>query len=65
MDELERGEPRAAALSDITSMEDSDEQALHAVLDQAGHLRITKQRPKGRAPTTSEELRCKLRIEMH
>eukprot|EP00971_Amphidinium_carterae_P016523 326445-Amphidinium_carterae.1 len=46
MDELERGEPRAAALSDITS-------GVGRASTQARHLRITKQCPKGGGGTSA------------
>ena len=36
---------------------------LQTSLDQAGRLRVSRQRPKGKLPQTTEELRRKLRIE--
>ena len=38
---------------------------MHATLDNTGRVRILRQRPKGRPPANSEELRRKLRIEQN
>ena len=65
LEEIEQEEPRAAPLDEITSLEDADGHSMHATLDNTGRVRILRQRPKGRPPANSEELRRKLRIEQN
>ena len=63
LEEVEQDEIQAHPLDEITSKKDSQSQQLQSSLDQSGRVRITRQRPKGKLPTTTEELRSKLRLE--
>lgn len=63
VEETEQEEPTASALDEILCSNDSETMDLSASLDGAGRLRLTRQKLKGKAPTTSEELRIRLRVE--
>ncbi len=61
--EIEQDEIAAHSLDEVTSKKDSQSMQLQSSLDQSGRVRITRQRQKGKLPTSTEELRQKLRIE--
>ena len=63
VEEIEQNEPTAAPLDEIESCEDSLLLGLQSSLDSTGRLRVTKTKTKGKMPTTTEELRTKLRVE--
>ena len=65
LEEIEQDEVTAHTLDEITSKKDSQTLQLQSSLDQSGRVRITRQKPKGKLPTTTEELRQKLRLEAH
>ena len=62
-EETEQEVPAASPLDEVASIEDLESQSLSAVLDLSGQLRIKKAKTKGLMPTSSEELRAKLRVE--
>ena len=66
-EEIEQDELQAHSLmkSPVTSKKETLGQQLQSSLDQSGRVRITRQRPKGKLPTNTEELRAKLRLEAH
>ena len=63
MEEVEQGELLASNLDEVGSKEDSLTIAIQSSVDASGRLRITRERKKSKLPTTSEELRTKLRLE--
>ena len=63
MEEVENDEPFASPLDEISSLETAETQSLTASVDPSGRLRISKAKSKGRMPSTTEELRLRLRIE--
>ena len=63
LEEIEQDEVTAHPLDEITSKKEAQSLQLQTSLDQSGRVRIARQRPKGKIPTTTEELRQKLRIE--
>ena len=63
LEEVEQDEVQAHALDEIGSRKDSQSQQLQSTLDQSGRLRITRQCQKGKLPSSTEELRSKLRLE--
>ncbi len=63
LEETKQEEPVAAPWDEVSSVEDGETQQLSATRDLTGRLRITKQKAKGKTPTTSEELRLRLRLE--
>ena len=63
MEETEQEEPSASPLDEVASIMDLDSQSLGAVLDASGQIRIRKSKVKGQLPSSSEELRVKLRLE--
>ena len=63
LEEVENDEPFASPLDEVSSLETAETQSLTASLDPTGRLRISKAKAKGRMPTTTEELRLRLRVE--
>ena len=63
LEEVEQDEIQAHALDEIGSRKEAQSQQLQSSLDQSGRVRITRQRQKGKLPTSTEELRAKLRLE--
>lgn len=63
MEEIEQGELLASNLDEVGSKDDSLTIAIQSSVDTSGRLRITRERKKSKLPTTSEELRTKLKIE--
>ena len=65
LEEIEQDEVQAHPLDEVTSRKEAQSLQLQSSLDQSGRVRITRQRPKGKLPTNTEELRAKLRLEAH
>ena len=65
LEEIEQDELQAHALDEVTSKKETLGQQLPTSLDPSGRVRITRQKPKGKLPTNTEELRAKLRLEAH
>ena len=63
MEEVEQGELLANNLDEVGSKEESLTIAIQSSVDSTGRLRVTRERKKSKLPTTSEELRAKLKIE--
>ena len=63
LEEVENDEPFASPLDEVSSVEAAETQSLSASLDPTGRLRITKAKAKGKLPSTTEELRIRLRVE--
>ena len=63
MEEVEQDEPTASPLDEVTSVDESDTQAMQASVDSDGRIRITKTKHKGKLLSTTEEFRMKLRVE--
>eukprot|EP00435_Cladocopium_sp_Y103_P076267 s462_g85.t1 len=64
-EETESNEPQAASLDEMTSKRDSQTSALQSGLDSSGHIRITRTKVKAKLPTTTEDYRRVMRIEMN
>lgn len=62
-EEIETGEPSAATLDEITSLDDTEGQSLQATLDISGSLKILKKKGKIALPSTSEEFRARIKVE--
>jgi len=63
LEELEQDEPTASPLDEITTSADSTIDAVTSATDSTGRIILTKAKSKGKLPSTSEELRYKLRVE--
>ena len=63
MEEVEQGELLANNLDEVGSKEESLTIAIQSSVDSTGRLRVTRERKKSKLPTTSEELRSKLKLE--
>ena len=65
LEEVEAGELRAAVLDEVTSVSDEVNAQFQSSVDSSGRLRLVKERKKAKLPSTSEELRQRLRLECH
>ncbi|CAE7597027.1 unnamed protein product, partial [Symbiodinium sp. KB8] len=63
LEQIENGEPTASYLDEVISRKESNSLQLQTSLDKQGRLRVMRQKPKGRLPQNTEELRAKLRLE--
>ena len=63
LEQIENGEPTASYLDEVISRKESNSLQLQTSLDNQGRLRVMRQKPKGRLPQNTEELRGKLRLE--
>ena len=63
LEQIENGEPTASYLDEVISRKESNSLQLQTSLDNQGRLRVMRQKPKGRLPQNTEELRAKLRLE--
>ena len=63
LEQIENGEPTASYLDEVISRKESNSLQLQTSLDYQGRLRVMRQKPKGRLPQNTEELRAKLRLE--
>lgn len=64
-EEVEVNEPVAASLDEILSRKDSTTSQLQTGLDSSGHIRITRTKTKAKVPSTTEDYRRVLRVEMN
>ena len=65
MEEVENNEPHASRLDEITSQDDCETLSMTAALDLTGKVQIMRKRTKIDMPGGPEELRMRLRVEMH
>ena len=65
LEETESGEIVGSPLSDVASASEEASASLQSSLDPSGRIRITKERSKSKLPTSSEELRHKIKLEMN
>ena len=63
LEQIENGEPTASYLDEVISRKESNSLQLQTSLDNQGRLRVMRQKPEGRLPQNTEELRAKLRLE--
>ena len=64
-EETESNEPQAASLDEVTSKRDSQTTEMQSGLDASGHIRITRTKVKSKLPSTTEEYRRVMRVEMN
>lgn len=60
---IESDEPTASPLDEITSKSEATVMSLQTSVDASGRLKINRQKAKGSMPTSTEEMRSKLKIE--
>ena len=63
-DETESNEPVAAQLDEILSKRDSTNAQIQSSVDSAGHIRVTRTKNKAKMPSTTEEYRRIMKVEM-
>ncbi|CAE7417322.1 unnamed protein product [Symbiodinium sp. CCMP2592] len=63
LEQIENGEPTASYLDEVISRKESNSLQLQTSLDNQGRLRVMRQKPKGKLPQNTEELRAKIRLE--
>ena len=63
-EETEANEPSAAPLDEILSKLASSSSSLQSTVDSSGHIRVTRTKNKSKMPTTTEEYRKVLKVEM-
>ena len=63
LEQIENGEPTGSYLDEVISRKEAGALQLQTSLDNQGRLRITRQKPKGKLPLSTEELRAKIRLE--
>lgn len=61
-EETESNEPVAASLEEILSRKDTTHSQLQSTVDNAGHIKVTRTRNKGKIPTTTEEYRRTMKV---
>ena len=64
-EETESNEPQAASLDEVTSRKDSQTAEMQTGLDSTGHIRITKTKVKAKLPSSTEDYRRVMRVEMN
>lgn len=64
-EETETNEPCAAPLDEITSKKDSNASQIQTGLDSSGHIRITRTKVKSKMPSTTEDYRRVMKVEMN
>eukprot|EP00435_Cladocopium_sp_Y103_P002353 s4728_g1.t1 len=64
-EETETNEPQAAPLDEISSKRDSATSEMQTGLDSTGHIRITRTKVKSKMPSTTEDYRRVMRVEMN
>ena len=64
-EETESNEPVAAPLDEVTSKKDSTTSGMQSGLDSSGHIRITWTKSKAKLPSTTEDYRRVMRVEMN
>ena len=63
LEQIENGEPTGSYLDEVISRKEAGALQLQTSLDNQGRLRVTRQKPKGKLPQSTEELRAKIRLE--
>ena len=63
-EETEANEPSAAPLDEILSKLASSSSSLQSTVDSSSHIRVTRTKNKSKMPTTTEEYRKVLKVEM-
>eukprot|EP00435_Cladocopium_sp_Y103_P068426 s272_g31.t1 len=64
-EETETNEPSAAPLDEILSKLASSHSQIQSTVDGAGHIRVTRTKTKSKMPSTTEEYRKVLKVEMY
>ena len=64
-EETECNEPTAAPLDEILSKHSSTNAQIQSAADSSGHIRVTRTKTKGKMPSTTEEYRRTMKIEMY
>lgn len=62
-EETESNEPVAASLDEVLSRKETAHSQLQSTLDNAGHIRVTRTRNKGKLPSSTEEYRRIMKVE--
>jgi hypothetical protein len=65
LEECEQNNPQASHMDQILSAEDGDLHSVDAMVDPSGRLQITHKKGKIKMPSTPEQFRQRLRIEMN
>ena len=63
-EETETNEPTAAPLDEILNRKDSATSQIQSTLDSSGHIRVTGTKGKFKMPSTTEEYRKVMKVEM-
>ena len=63
-EETETNEPTAAPLDEILNRKDSATSQIQSTLDSSGHIRVTRTKGKSKMPSTTEEYRKVMKVEM-
>ena len=64
-EETETNEPTAAPLDEILNRKDSATSQIQSALDSSGHIRVTRTKAKSKMPTSTEEYRKVMKVEMY
>ncbi len=64
-EETETNEPSAAPLDEILNRKDSATSQIQSTLDSSGHIRVTRTKGKSKMPSTTEEYRKVMKVEMY
>ena len=64
-EETGTNEPTAAPLDEILNRKDSATSQIQSALDSSGHIRVTRTKAKSKMPTSTEEYRKVMKVEMY
>ena len=64
-EETETNEPTAAPLDEVLNKKDSATSQIQSTLDSSGHIRVTRTKGKSKMPSTTEEYRKVMKVEMY
>ena len=64
-EETETNEPTAAPLDEVLNKKDSATSQIQSTLDSSGHIRVTRTKGKSKMPSTTEECRKVMKVEMY
>ena len=64
-EETETNEPTAAPLDEILNKKDPATSQIQSTLDSSGHIRVTRTKGKSKMPSTTEEYRKVMKVEMY
>ena len=64
-EETELNEPSAAPLDEIISKRDTASSHIQSTVDTSGHLRVTRTKNKAKMPSSTEEYRKIMKVEMY